>query len=276
MASFCPFCYAQAMEMKFDIQEDIARGLKHLATLNPDQIPKIVSHAINKTLVTVRAKERQEIERVFDRPTRWTLNAFFTVPAKPTYAVAEIRLKDKAAKSVPAAAYLAPEVYGGERALKGFERMLQRNGVMPAGTYAMPTKDCPLDAYGNIPRSYIVQLVSYLQAFGEQGYTANRNAKGGRPTKKRFYSVSGLNDRDKRGLPLGIYERRGGESSMVIAFVSSTPSYTQRFDFFGIAEQTVKRFLEKDVRETAEEAVRKANADALSGMASTLAALLNK
>lgn len=269
-------CYALGMDMKFDIQQDIARGLKHLATLNPDQIPKIVAHAINRTMVTVRAKERQEIERVFDRPTRFTLNAFFTVPAKPTQVVAEIRLKDKAVKSVPAAAYLAPEVYGGARKLKGYERLLQRAGVMPAGMYAVPTSDAPLDAHGNLPRAYIVQVVSYLRAFGEQGYTANRNKASARRTKRRFYVVNGTDSQDNRGLPLGIYERTGdGTSRMMIAFVRA-PSYTQRFDFFAIAEQTVKRFLEKDVRETADEAVRKANTKDLTGIAQTLAALLNK
>lgn len=268
-------CYALGMDMKFDIQQDIARGLKHLATLNPDQIPKIVAHAINRTMVTVRAKERQEIERVFDRPTRFTLNAFFTVPAKPSQVVAEIRLKDKAVKSVPAAAYLAPEVYGGERKLKGYERLLQGKGILPAGMFTVPTSEAPLDAYGNLSRAYIVQMISYLQAFGEQGYTANRNKASPKATKRRFYAINGKDPKDNRGLPLGIYERKSGNTSrLVLAFVSP-PSYTQRFDFFGVAEQTVKRFLEADVRKVADEAVSKANADAVSGIASTLAALLN-
>ncbi|MBN8911954.1 MAG: hypothetical protein J0H65_07830 [Rhizobiales bacterium] len=67
-----------------------------------------------------------EAARVFDRPTRWTLGAFWWRPATADRTVFEIGVKDFGQKGVPAAKYLRAEVLGGPRRRKRSEVALSR------------------------------------------------------------------------------------------------------------------------------------------------------
>src|SRR3546814_6873764 len=60
---------------------------------------------------------------------------------------------------------------------------LQRVGL-PGDQYAFPAAGAELDAYGNMSRGQVVRLLSYLQAFGEQGYRANATARSRARTAK--------------------------------------------------------------------------------------------
>ena len=48
----------------------------------------------------------------------------------------------------------------------------------------VPAAGCPLDGYGNPKPSFIVQMIAYFNAFGEQGYKANMTDA----SRKRFES----------------------------------------------------------------------------------------
>lgn len=250
--------------IEFKVNDELARALAQLTQLRDRDLPFIAATAINMTAKEVRKDLQDEMRAVFDRPVPFTINSLQTAPiATKTSLTATLRYKDFAGKGVPAWKYLAPQIYGGERVLKGFERALQGAGLLPKGYAAVPAKDFPLDQYGNVPGAYIVQVLSYLRAFGETGYTANRAAKGGRKTKRKFYVVNGTNARDSRGLPWGIYERGGAygktaaaaaigiNSRLVIAFVPM-PSYKARFAFEAVAQASAARHFPKNIDKAAQ------------------------
>jgi hypothetical protein len=86
--------------------------------------------------------------------------------------------------------YLAAEIEGGQRREKASERALERMGILKPGMDVVPGADAPLDAYGNIPGSVMVRILSRLKAFSGQGYRINATAKstaalrGGRQTNR--------------------------------------------------------------------------------------------
>jgi hypothetical protein len=262
------------MEIKIDVKTDIAKAFAKYSWLGDEALPKVAAHGMNMTMVTMRANLKREMEAKFDRPTPFTLNGLFTVPAKPQNLAVEIRLKDFAGKGTPAAKYLEAQVYGGRRAYKSFEAGLANAGLLPPSMYAVPAKGAPLDQYGNFRGAFLNRILSYLRANRDAtqnrglGASSRRNAKGKRFAAQYFVR----NKPNALGLPLGIYERRGNTSRMIIAFVKA-PSFERRLDFFGVAEQTVKRFLAKDIDQAARIALDKGKTSLNAAMQAALSKL---
>lgn len=219
---------------------------KWLRGVSGNQIPFATALGITRTAQVIKKNILNEMSQKFDRPTPYTLNSLYLTAAKPKRLEAVVWLRDTTAgKSTPATKYIGPQVHGGARNLKRFERALQRTGILPAGMYAVPGEGATMDAFGNMSRGQIVKILSYFQAFGEQGYTANSTvktrAKLAKGTKKKrgieYFVVRAGN----RGLTPGIYQRTrfvfGAAIKPVLIFVRS-PAYARRLDFFGIANKT--------------------------------------
>jgi hypothetical protein len=184
---------------------------------------------------------------VFRSPTPYTLSSVRMKPATSATLAATVELKDDATKATPATRFLAPQIQGGPRGQKRFERALQAVGAMPAGYRAVPGQAARIDAYGNMSRGQIVQILSYFKAFPEMGYKANMTAQGraklARSTNRRqgfVYFVGRPGDR----LPLGIYQRfsfgAGSAVKPVLLFVRSAV-YQERFDFAYVVQTTVEK-----------------------------------
>jgi hypothetical protein len=215
--------------MRIDIRQNVDAIIGKLKTNQAEQIPFATALALTKAAQIARDKLSEMTTTVFDRPTPYTRNAFYVRPATKKNLVASVGIKDFAPKGTPAAKYLRSQIEGGDgRNTKRMERALQSKGLMPQGSYAVPGAQAPLDAYGNVPASFIVRMLSDLQAFGEQGYSANR--KGDRRGAKRsnYFFVP------RRGSSLkpGIYwHMPGGMLGVVFRFVSQV-AYRKRFDFY--------------------------------------------
>ena len=193
---------------------------------------------------------QHEMRDVFDRPTPYTLNSFGLLKrAGSNNSQILLGLKTDTSKGTSAKRYLAAQITGGERHQKRFEKALQAAGAMPTGYRAMPGSGCPLDSYGNIPPSFIVQLLSYFRAFPEAGYRANMTdkrraalAKGN--AKKNVQGVAYFVGRPGDRLPLGIYARykfaAGSAIKPILIFVEWA-RYQERFDFQYVAEASVRK-----------------------------------
>lgn len=226
--------------------DNLIRRLDH----DQKQIAFATARALTKTAEHVKAEEYKEMRRVFDRPTNYTLNSLFIKPATKARLEAKVWVKDDVFKGTPAVKYILPHVDASPRRVKRFERALMSAGMMPNGYYAVPGAAAPLDAYGNIPSKFIVQLLSYLQAFGEQGYRANATDMG----RQRFNKAQGKRVGgaavsyfviNKQGhLPLGIYMRVkssfGGAIKPVIIFVKNA-HYKAIYNFTAVAERTIRQ-----------------------------------
>lgn len=238
----------------YSVRSD-AEGAIQALRARASQIPFATSLAINRTAGRVKDAEYKEMVDVFDRPTPYTLNSLYVLPSTKQDLRAVVALKDQGAagKGTAADKYLTPEIKGGGRVLKRFERAFRAAGVLPDGYYIVPGAGAPLDAYGNVPPSFIVKILSYFKAFGEQGYHANIRDK--RRAKLKSQGIEYFASKDGVGpaggkLPPGVWMRVshatggafGGSSSLkpIFIFVKSV-LYPQRFDFQYVAQQTIAR-----------------------------------
>lgn len=202
--------------------------------------------ALTRTAIDdVRPSIRAEMQRVFDRPTAYTLNSMFVKGATKNNLEAKVWLKDNPfGKGTPADRYLAPQIFGGERRQKGMERALQAARLMPAGHFAVPAAGAQLDANGNVKRSQIVQILSQLRAQLGAGYEsrASGSAASRRTIRRQGQTYFALPVRTK-GLAPGIYLKKqfamGSAIRPVFLFVSQV-RYRPRLRFFEVGEAAAR------------------------------------
>lgn len=207
--------------------------------------------ALTRTAQDVQTDLRKEMSKVFDRPTRFTLNSLYLKRATKVTLTARVWLKDDFGTR---AHYLMPQIEGGSRPQKRFEQLLRQRGMLADGERAVPGAGARLDAHGNMSRGQIVQIISQLGGFNLAG--SNQNATDSKRSKRKrsqvsyFYARRG-ESRSGRGswkhgakvqhLPTGIYARTAtGSITPVLIFVR-TVKYRIRFHFTSVAVATVGR-----------------------------------
>lgn len=221
-----------------------ARQLERtLTALEKKNLPFASSQAVNRLARQALDDVQAKMAEVFDRPTPWTLRAFFWKKATLRAPTAEFHARDFAGKGTPAWKYLTPETFGGTRRMKRFERALEAR----FGTgFSTPGKGASLDAYGNISQSDVNRILSALGAFQEGGYRANRKAltarqKGaradfGRYKKAQYFIGSVGHD----GAMKAVYQIVGaGEVAPVIVFPAKRPTYRGRLPYAETVAATV-------------------------------------
>ncbi len=209
--------------------------------------------AMNTSLEWAETAVRKEMRNVFDRPTPWVLKSLRRKYAKPSNMVAELAFKDIDLET-NARTMVFPHVDGGQRHFKAMEARLMRIGLMPAGYNAVPGGAAKLDAYGNMSRGQISQLLNVLGAYTESGFnkaninTVKRLSRGNQ--KKGVYGfvywVNKVGDQKAKHLQPGVYQRVttafGSSLKPILIFVKQA-KYKRRLDFYGITQREInKRF----------------------------------
>lgn len=220
-----------------------------------------VATALTRTAIEARDAVRQQMPSVFDRPTPYTLNSLFVRPATAERLEAQTYFKDdRAGSGTPATRYLLPQVEGGARNTKRFELALRAAGHLPAGWFVVPGAGAKLDAFGNISRGQITQVLSQLRITLTAGFTRNmpfdarKQITAQRRAGGRFFVIKP----GAKGAGPGVYQREFGGRNITPVFVFvNRASYTKRFDFFGIARSVADRRLGPNLdRAIAESAAR--------------------
>ncbi|MGD9949321.1 MAG: hypothetical protein AB7U29_12705 [Desulfobulbus sp.] len=162
----------------------------------PGKADRAAVVALNKTGKAVKEEIRKEMQRVFDKPTRYTLNSLQLTPARKGELEARVWFKEPDRMQQH---YLVPQVEGGERKEKGFERAIGVGQLYPTG-YGRP------NLYGNVSVGQIRQILSVLgRAETGAGYSANLTAASAKRNRKdRDYVV--IRKRHGRLYP-GVYQR---------------------------------------------------------------------
>lgn len=234
--------------MQIQVQTNIAQVLQTL-DVQARQVPFATSVALNRTAEWAETAVRKEMTRVFDRPTRYFLRSLRVIRSTKTKLQATVWFKDRNSQE-NSSDLVAPHIYGGDRAIKPMEQRLQRAGLMPANWRVVPGEAADLDAFGNMSRGQISQLLNVLGTYREAGYnkanaaTRARLAKGN--AKKGVYGfeyfVNPVGSVRGRHLPPGVFKRVrtsfGTSLKPVLIFVSRT-QYRARLDFTGIVQRTV-------------------------------------
>ena len=245
-----------------------------MLTAIPGKAQRACAVAMNKTGKLIKQEEQAEMMRVFDRPTKFTLNSLQLTPATSGNLEAKVWFKEPARMGQH---YLVPQVEGGSRKLKGFERAISLGELVPG-------QGSRKDQSGNISIGQIRQLLSVLgKAERGAGYSANiTNRSRKRNNKQRDYVV--IYKRHGRLLP-GVYQRvhtgvgfgaktkrtfadrskvyqkgrtRGRFSSVIrarglkpIMLLGQTGHQVKPlFDFYGVANRVCQREFEKRFWET--------------------------
>lgn len=163
----------------------------------PGKAKRACAIALNQTAMDIRAEAKKEMQRVFDRPVPYTLRSVAFDRATYTDLTARVWHTEPERMSKH---YLTPQVEGGSRKLKGFERGLGLGELVPA-------LGAKMTQYGNVSPGQLRQMLSVLgKAERGAGYSANMTARSARRnTKDRDYVVI---DRRQRGhLVRGVYQR---------------------------------------------------------------------
>lgn len=230
--------------------------------------------ALNDAGFHVRATMQEEMRKRFDRVTPYIERSPWVYRATPDKLEVSVEARYRGGKGVDPQKILTAQALGGKRRDKRSEVALRRAGLLPAGYQtAIPREPYPGsdDAHGNIKGSFLVQLISYFQAFGEQGYKSNMSDKrkkklrnqqdiGNIATKKVYkttlgvrYFVSMGRMRDTRAshLPPGIWAAKGThdvEVRPVLMFVRAG-AYQPRLSMEDLAQAAdLQNYLDRRVR----------------------------
>lgn len=176
------------------------------------QVRYASARALNSAAFDVRLAVQDKMRQVFDRPTAYILRSIWVDRAEPARLEARVRPRYLGGKGVDPAAVLQAEVLGGQRRNTRAERALQAAGILPRGFAMVPAKwiaesAAHGDGNGNVKGSFIVRLLAYFKAFGEQGYRANMNDRGRKRLAKFGRSESG--SRKIRGVVYFVSRGRG-------------------------------------------------------------------
>lgn len=200
-----------------------------------ENLPFAVVVALTRTAIACRDRMAAHMRKAFRDPVPYTLGATRAAPATPASMSAAVYLRDFASKGTPAAKYLGAEINGGPRGQKRSERALAAIGILQSGGFVAPGAGARLDAHGQQSRGEIVQILSGLEAFGEQGYRANKRSAGrGAGKVGQIFAVRQGGNRP--GLQPGIYRRLpGGKVTPLMKFISR-PNYRVRLPFEALVE----------------------------------------
>lgn len=191
--------------------------------------------------------------------TRYTLGATRIVPASVDKLSARVAVKDRTGnKGTLPEDYLFPQVYGGPRKEKRFERAMRYAGLLAPGMSVVLGRDAPanlVDSYGNLRYGEMQRILTATKSNFDPAQNKTGSAKSRKNARSAPYFAGGLDRISMRGgemvrqrgaMQPGIYRRTGvgKEIVPVLVFVTKRPSYSQRLDFEDIARTAAQRDFE--------------------------------
>jgi hypothetical protein len=220
--------------MRMSLESNIRAVERDLSDAARNQVPFAVSVAMNETASDLIELNKRHMRRTFNRPTRWTLNAFHFRRATKRRLVVTVERKLAWARRD----YLLRQEEGGTRRKTGLERRL---AVYADNGYILPVKGARRNMYGNMAPGHVQQILSALRAQGDhhQNETvASAKRKAGGRAARYFTPKPGSK------LSPGVYSRKGKAKPVkVLAFTKSAPRYSKRFRFLPTMQRASDRIL---------------------------------
>lgn len=246
-------------------------AVSRLDDIGRRQLPAALAMTLTDIVNIAKDNAYDEMRRVFDRPTPFTLNSLKIKRATKTNLEAHLLLKDPTRFDSPSH-YLNRELSGGERSFKPFEARLWRKGILPGGQFAVPASGAAFDAYGNMNRGQITQILAYFDAFGDAGFRANMNDAGrkklNKGTKKRHgFGYFAVKPGNGSHLTPGVYQRTNMKSGRLagpaqrikpVLIFADAADYSPRINLQRILDDTYAEDLSGLFSRNIENAIRTA------------------
>ena len=202
--------------------------------------------SLTKTAKLAQKEVINQMPKVFDRPTPWTLRGTYIQPAKPTNLETKVAFKDD--RAIPtlggkggtaAANYIKWQVEGGTRQQKGIERKLLALGILGKDEAVVPGDAVRLNRYGNMTRASLSKIIAQVAAARGQGISEGYGQATTQVGKKKYFY-------DPNIRPRAIYERYGRKGAKIrpVLFIIKRPTYKKRLDFDRIVLKTFDRELD--------------------------------
>jgi hypothetical protein len=223
------------------IKFDFTEFDRYLRDVERNRMPSVIRNALNDTVKSGRIEVQNEMDRVFDRPTPYAKRGVvYDAATKENLRAAVVVTGDRTTGGLPATAFLGPQIQGGYRTHKAFERQLVQRGLMEKGEVAVPARDTPRDRYGNMTQGFINRFMADLQinyqaAGAERARTKRSLTRNKNYGKARFF----VPKRDGHLFP-GVWERKPGTRNLkpVVLFLRRE-SYLIRLKFREVVERHV-------------------------------------
>ena len=206
------------------------------------QLPYATMLALNDTAFGARKAIAQQMVKVFDRPTPYARRG--VVYERATKANLESRVVLHGSNwggGLPPALFLGPQIEGGKRSHKAFEKQLHALGLLPDGHVAVPAERTKLDRYGNIGQGQLNRMMSGLKidyrSAGSNRVASTKKGKARRARGSRggFYFVP----KEGSHLAPGVWLELGFPMRAiypVLLFVKS-PTYQVRLQFAPVIQK---------------------------------------
>ena len=211
----------QGMTIDFRFNSNAKIVNQKMSNMVAKQMPFAQKLALNNTAKNLVARNKRDMSRIFDRPVKFTLNAFYFKPAKKYENSVTIKRKDM----VVGKHYLEVQEEGGARPQTGFEKALSRNlaysNILRHATPASVRRN----KNGNMTPGARMQMLSALQVARDP---QQRSKKFGRTNSGRqnFFIV------DSADKSAGIYQRyKKGNVKKLVNFHSNAIIYKPKLRF---------------------------------------------
>ena len=214
--------------MQFDVRSNVMQVKRFLDEAQQKQLPFATVLAMTLTAKDVKEHEKTVMQRVFDRPTPYALNALQVKPATKRTMQATVEFKE-GFNGTPAKRFLNPEVNGGPRSQKSSEKSLASR--LKTASYYAPGRAMALNSYGNLSGSAVKKILSQLGASSNADSNATNSKRSKRKRKTQAFFIP-----KKGGMVL---ERKGEALSVALVGIRS-PHYRKRFPFYEEAAKVVE------------------------------------
>lgn len=208
-------------------------------------VPRAAAKALTQTAKTAQKSIIAAMGSTFKGgATRYTLNSTRIEPATVNSLAARVAVKDRTTNNgtLPED-YLYPQVYGGTRKEKRFERAMRYAGLLYGRERAVLGEYAPLDSFGNLKFGEIQKILTATRSAFDPYQNKTKSARSKRNAKKAPYFAALL------GKTRGVWKRDApGEVVPILIFITKPPTYVPKLDFEGIARQTAQREFEASFR----------------------------
>lgn len=229
------------MRLTVDIKglDEATKGLAD--GLSARRVNAIAAGALTRAAVAGRDAVQGAMRTAFDRPTQYTLSSVRYSPASAERLESAVFIStDTKARDPSPAVVLKPQVEGGRRGFKGLELALRTTGVLPPGWYVTPGAGARLDAYGNVSRGLITQVLAQIRRQAQAGpRDARRIARTVKSAGGTFFAIKPGGTR-----PPGVYiaDMVGRNVTPIFIFVNRA-TYRRALPFAEVVGREVGRVL---------------------------------